>query len=80
MSKNHEPAVTLDEVVRVARSLPPAAQEAIAHELMEQIEDFAEPMRTAERQAIIKERVARPFKAAPRDEVMAILRQYNPAL
>ena len=80
MSKIHEPVAILDEAVRAAKSLPEAAQEALAHEIMEHIEDFAGPVRSTERQTLIAGRVSSALKAVPRAEMMAILRQYNPSL
>jgi hypothetical protein len=72
--------ITLDDAVKAARDLPEETQEALAKTLMDQIEDFATPERSPERQTIIKERVQQQLKAISRDELMAMLRQYDPAL
>ncbi len=72
--------VTLDEAVEAARKLPNDAQAALASELMERIEDVSTLERPSDRQKIIKDRLAKPLKAISRDELMAMLRQYNPAL
>ncbi len=80
MSKHQHKTVTLDEAVKAARSLPEAAQQLVAYEIMEQIEDLAAPQPSPERIAIIKERLSKPLVEMPREELMAILRKYNPAL
>ncbi len=72
--------VTLEDAVEAARKLPVETQEAVAAELMEYVEDLSTPNRPSERQAIIKERIERPLKAISRDQLMAMLRQYNPAI
>ncbi|PIW29818.1 MAG: hypothetical protein COW30_03940 [Rhodospirillales bacterium CG15_BIG_FIL_POST_REV_8_21_14_020_66_15] len=72
--------VTLDDAVSAARKLPSDAQAAIARELMEQVEDFSTPERSAERQKIIKDRLSKPLRAISRDELTAMLRRYNPAI
>jgi hypothetical protein len=72
--------VTLDKAVEAARKLSPEAQEALARELLERVEDFSAPERSPERQAIIEDRLSRPLKEVSRDDLMAMLRQYNPAL
>ena len=71
---------SLDTAVAAARRLPDETQEALARELMERVEDFSTPDRPADRQSIIKERLAKPLEAISRDDLMVILRQYNPAL
>ena len=72
--------VTLDDAVLAARKLPSDAQMAVARELMEQVEDFSTPDRSADRQQAIKDRLGKPLRAISRDELMAMLRQYNPAV
>ena len=79
MSKHQSKTVSLEDAVAAARALPKAAQDVLAHEIMEQIEDLAAPQPSPERIAIIKERLSRPLVEMPRDEVVAILRRYNPA-
>ena len=71
---------TLDDAVQAARSLPDEAQQALAQEIIERVEDFTTPDRSPERQAIVKERLSKKLEAVPREDLMAILRQYNPAL
>lgn len=70
----------LDIAFRAICKLPESAQEAIAHEVMEQVEDFSTPDRSPERQAIIKERMSKPRDFVSRDDFMTMLRQYNPSL
>jgi len=72
--------ITLDEAVEAARKLPNDTQAALASELMERIEDVSTIERPSDRQKVIKDRLAKPFKAISRDEFMAMLRQYNPTL
>ncbi len=72
--------ITLDDAVKAARDLPQETQEALAKTLMDEIDDFTTPKRPPERQAIIKARLQKPLKAISRDELMAMLRQYNPVL
>ena len=72
--------ITLDEAVKVARGLPADTQEALANELMEHVQDMSPPDRPEDRQHLIKDRLEKPLKAISRDELMAMLRQYNPAL
>lgn len=71
---------TLDTAIQAVRKLPTAAQEAIAREVMEQVEDFSTPDRSPERQAIIMERMSKPRTYVSRDDFLAMLRQYNPSL
>lgn len=77
---NMQKNVSLDDAVRAARDLPQDAQKALAQTLMDQIEDFTTPKRSHERQTIIAQRVQSPLSAISRDELMAMLRQYNPAI
>ena len=72
--------ITLDEAVAAARELPEAAQAELAVELMEWVEEVSAPRRSAEQQAVIRDRLSRPLKAIPRDAIVNILRRYNPAL
>jgi hypothetical protein len=72
--------VTLDEAVEAARRLPENAQAELAAELMESVEDVSTPERPEDRQRLIKDRLSKPIEAVTRDELMAMLRRYNPAL
>lgn len=72
--------ITLDEAVKAAQKLPIDTQAALANELMEHVEDLSTSDRPGERQNLIKDRLAKPLKAISRDKLMAMLRQYNPAL
>lgn len=72
--------ISLDDVVKAAKKLPAETQEAVAAELMEYVEDLSIPDRPRARQAIIEERLERPLKPISRDQLMAMLRHYNPAL
>ncbi len=72
--------ITLDEAIEAARQLPAETQPAVAAELMEYVEDLSTPHRPEDRRHIIKERLANPLEAISRDQLMAMLRQYNPAL
>jgi hypothetical protein len=47
---------------------------------MEHVQDMSAPDRPADRQDLIKDRLAKPLKAISRDELMSMLWQYNPAL
>ena len=80
MMNENDTTFTLDAAVRAARSLPAAAQEALAHEIMQQIEDLSPPERPAEHQSIVSDRLSRPLAAVSRDDLMAMLRRYNPDL
>lgn len=73
-------AISLDEAIQAARDLPQEAQAALAKILMDEIEDFAVPYRSHEHQVHIRQRSQQPLKAISRNELMAMLRQYNPAL
>jgi hypothetical protein len=77
---NNSKTISLDEAVKAARRLPADTQVALASELMERVEDVSTPDRPHDRQALIKDRLEKPLKAVSRDEFMAMLRQYNPAL
>lgn len=77
---NKAKVVTLNDAISAARKLPQDTQVAIARELMEQVEDFSTPERTTERQQIIKDRLGKPLHAVSRDELTAMLRQYNPTV
>jgi len=71
---------TIDAAIEAVRALPHEAQDAIAHEILEQIEDYRTPDRPPEIQALIEERMSKPRTAVSRDDFMAMLRKYNPAL
>ena len=73
-------ATLLDIALQAVWKLPEPAQEAIAHEVMEKVEDFSTPARSPERQAIIKERMSKPRKHVSRDDFLTMLRQYNPSI
>jgi len=77
---NDAKTISLDEAVKAVRKLPADTQAALASELMERVEDVSTPDRPDDRQALIKDRLAKPLKAVSRDEFMAMLRQYNPVL
>ena len=77
---NNAKTITLDEAVKAARQLPNDTQRALANELMEQVEDLSTPDRSAERQKIIKDRLAKPLRAVSREEFTAMLRLYNPSI
>jgi hypothetical protein len=72
--------ITLDKAVEAARRLPENAQAELAAELMERVEDVSTPERPEDRQRLIKDRLSKPLEAITRDELMAMLRRYNPAL
>jgi hypothetical protein len=72
--------ITLDEAVAAAKELPKDAQAALAAALMEGVEDISVPDRPTERQALIRERLAKPLVAVSRDELSDILRRYSPAV
>lgn len=72
--------ITLDEAVAAARQLPADTQAELASELMEHVEDVRTPDRPTDRQARIKERVSEPLDEVSRDDLMAVLRHYNPAV
>ena len=74
---NNQKTITLDEAVKAARELPAAAQEALAKELLDSVADFQTPDRPAARQQIIRDRLAKPLSAAPRDQVMDLLRKMD---
>ena len=71
---------TLDEAVEAVRSLPQGSQDAIVQELVAMVQDYSMPERAAEEQEIIKQRLEAPRKEVSRATLMAMLRQYNPAL
>ena len=77
---NNAKTISLDEAVKAVRRLPEDTQAALASELMERVEDVSTPDRPDDRQALIKDRLSKPLKVVSRDEFMAMLRQYNPAL
>jgi hypothetical protein len=71
--------ISLEEAVKIARRLPVDTQAALANELMEHVQDLSKPDRPDDQQDLIKDRLAKPLKAISRDELMAMLWQYNPA-
>jgi len=77
---NEQKTVTLDDAVSAARDLPDAVQEALAREMLDRIADFQTPDRPPARQQIIQERLARPLSAISRDDLMKMLREYDPDL
>jgi hypothetical protein len=79
-SMNITTNITLDEAVAAAKELPEDAQAELAMELMERVEDVLVPERPAPRQALIRERLSRPFEPISRDELTAMLRRYNPSI
>ena len=72
--------ISLDEAVEAARELPAETQAALASELMERVEDYQTPGLTPEQQKIVKERLAMPREHVSREDFLAMLRRYNPAL
>lgn len=71
---------TLDDAVAATRELPQEVQTMVTQEVFEMIEDVTVTPRSADDQAIIKERLARPRNATSRDDFMAMLKQYNPSV
>ncbi len=72
---------TLDEAIAAAKQLPEDEQAVLAQDILAEIQDGVLPSaRSAEDQAIIAERMSRPRSYVSRDDLMALLRKYNPAL
>lgn len=78
MSKNKIP--TLDEAVEAVRTLPQGSQDAIVQELVAMVEDYQAPGLTDAQRDIVTKRLAEPRSHIPRDDFLAMLRRYNPAL
>ena len=72
---------TLDEAVAEVKKLSEAEQTIIAGELITLArEGVLPPPRSPEDQAIIEDRMSKPRTYASREEVMAVLRKYDPAV
>lgn len=69
--------LTLDDAVLIARELPANAQLAVARLIVDHIADLTGMERTSEREEVIRDRVSRPFVESARDDVLAILRQFD---
>lgn len=69
--------LTLDDAMLIARELPANAQLAVARLIVDHIADLTGMERTPEREEVIRDRVARPFVESPREDVLAILRQFD---
>lgn len=80
MNKHLHKSAALDQAIEAARALPEAAQDLLAHEIMACISDLEAPMRSDERQTIIKQRMSKPLNTISDDEIMSILRRYDPTL
>ena len=80
MNKHLHKSTALDQAIEAARALPEAAQDLLAHEIMDCISDLEAPSRSQERQAIIKERLSKPLNTISHDEIMSILRRYDPSV
>jgi hypothetical protein len=79
MENHAKSPLTLDDAVLIARELPDDAQLAIARGIVEHVADLTGVDRTPEREALIRDRVSRPFEV-PRDDVLAILGQFDHTL
>ena len=71
---------TLFELVETIEALPADAQTDVLAEIKSRIEYFKRSALTEEQRALVIERLAAPRKYAPRDDVLALLRRFNPAL
>lgn len=74
---NEQTKISLEEAVAAARRLSPGAQELLAREIFERVEDFELPVRSSERQGLIRERLTQPLEAASRADVEAVLDRYR---
>ena len=78
---NTKATPTLDEAIEAIKRLPEAEQAVIAQDIIALTKEGAlPPDRSPEDQAIIAERMSRPRNLVSRDELMTLLRKYNPAL
>lgn len=72
--------VTLHEAIAAVRKLPEDEQTALAEELVALVEDYQTPGLTDTQRDIVAKRLAEPRSHVPRDDFLAMLRRYNPAL
>lgn len=72
--------MTMDEAIEAVQRLPEDAQAMLAEELVALVEDYESPGLTDEQRRIVKERLAKPRTSVSRDDFLAMLRRYNPAL
>ena len=68
---------TLERAIEAARLLPDDVQEELGRELLERVDGYSTPKRSPERQQIIKDRLARPLVAAPKERIDALLRKFD---
>jgi t-SNARE complex subunit (syntaxin) len=70
----------LDEAVRAVRELPAAAQEAIAHELLERVSDYSSSHMNDDQRTEVKRRLAKARQHATDEEVQAVFHRYSPVV
>ncbi len=70
----------LDKAVKAVRELPAAAQEAIAHELLERVSDFSSSHMSDDQRTEVKRRLAKARRHATDEEVQAVFRRYSPVV
>ena len=70
----------LAEVIEAVRALPPESQETIVQELAERVSDFSHSHMTEAQIAEVKRRLSVPRRPVPDEQVLEILRRYNPDL
>ncbi len=70
----------LADLVDTIEALPAQAQADVLAEIESRIESLKQSSLTDEQRAVVKARLAAPRQYAGRDDVLALLRRFNPTL
>jgi hypothetical protein len=70
-------ATNMQKALSAVTALPEETQEALAHSLLQEVAHLSGSSLTSQQQAIVDERLSRPFVLASSDEVAAVHRKFQ---
>ena len=72
-----KPTTTLDTAIAAAKKLPQEMQDAIAHDVMEQVSGYQHSQMTDQQRADLKRRLSKPLILAPRKAVVDAFKRFK---
>lgn len=77
MSKS---STILDTAIDAVRALPKETQEAIAHDLIDEVEHYASSSLTEAERAVVHERLQKPMATVSAEAVTRTLERFKPTI
>ena len=72
-------AKTLERLALTLNGLPANAQADVLAEIENRVDNLTRPQMTEDQRAIVRQRLAEPRRYANSEDVVALLRRFNPA-